>query len=899
MVPTRDRNNHRGFLVIGRDDSILGHRDARTTVTELRSQYPDGLIGVPGQGLRLSWSVESDVATEQLACQLSSSDDGVNWRDDPVITSRADTAIEAPHGDIPAGEVRLYRVRVATSAGRSGWSRPLTVEADTGGFSRARVITTPFDVPLASTVPYFRRDIVLRDTPAKARLRVSSLGVHEFRIGGILVATDHLNPGWTSYAERTLTATHDVTALLQSGRNTLAAAVGDGWFRGRLGWTGSAVYGHQLGLIAELTIDYADGDREVFATDETWQVTRSGVRRNSLYDGYEIDLREEPRGWMQPSFADDQWPPARVLDFPLDRFVPRIADPVRTVAELPGSLSVRGDAVRVELQQNISGWLRIRVHGEEGERIEIRHAEVVDQAGDLHVTTLRSARSVDAYILDRTGEHVLEPRFTYHGFQFADVLGGRVLDAVGVAISSATSPRSTFSSGRSDLDRLHENVRWSQLDNFTSLPTDCPQRDERLGWTGDAQAFAATACTLFDSGAFWRSWMRDVAADQDADGSIPSIVPNHLLLAGDARDTWMFGRAGWADAATIVPWSVYQSTGDDEILREQLPTARAWVQHLIDRAAETGTGFLPDEFQYGDWLDPDAPGDQPQLAKTSSEYIAHAFWSWSARLLARMERVAGDAVRAARAEQLADEVAQLTWARWRDHAIGTQTGCALAIEFLIAPDAERAEVGERLADLVRANAGRISTGFLGTPHVLPALTSTGHDAEAYLMLLRTDLPSWLYEVHRGATTVWERWDAITEDGSIHGGDMKEQGDVMLSFNHYAYGAVIDWVYRSVAGIAPSPDGPGYSTIVIAPRPSRSLGHARATINTSRGEASVEWNVIGDDLELTTVVPFNASARLDLPLAPGSRVERDEMPFDGRSLPSGKHRIMIRDAALLP
>ena len=402
------------------------------------------------------------------------------------------------------------------------------------------------------------------------------------------------------------------------------------------------------------------------------------------------------------------------------------------------------------------------------------------------------------------------------------VTDAEVLDATFVAISSDTPPRAWFSSSHAMLDRFHENVVWSQRDNFVSVPTDCPQRDERLGWTGDAQAFAATGSTLFDARAFWTSWLRDLALDQDDRLGVPSVVPD-VVIDGEAR----FGRAGWADAATIVPWAVYESYGDDQVLRDQLGSMQRHVDSLRSRLGPDGL-LVPSGMQFGDWLDPDAPVARPWEAKADSEYLANAYLVLSARLAADAADLYGEGAWAADARALATRVRDTTWKRWADHAVTSQTGCAVALCLGIAPENEREAVAEALAALVRESDGRVRTGFLGTPLVLPALADAGRWEEAYLMLLREEVPSWLYQVRQGATTVWERWDAIRPDGSIHPGTMstppemaeRPEGDEphMLSFNHYAYGAVIDWVYRHVAGLAPDRARPGYRHVVIAPRP---------------------------------------------------------------------------------
>jgi alpha-L-rhamnosidase len=872
--------------------------DAETRVIALATQHPVGMIGVPRAGVRLSWRVESTSAARQLGAQVRRRDGGSDWVEADVELGENSLGVLAPGGELPAGRVREFAVRVATESGWSDWSETLAVEA---AVDRLDAVVISVAATTEGASPYLRRIVTLRSQPATARLRVTSLGLHEFRINGEKVGDEHLAPGWTAYQERIVVATHDVAAHLVAGDNALGAILADGWYRGRLAWKGKREhYGSHLGLIAQLEVEYDDGSTETFSTDESWRASTGSILMSSIYDGSDLDLALEPQGWDSPGFDDATWAAVEVLDVDHSIFRPRIAAPVRTVAEFHGELVARENGrTRIDLTQNISGWVRLRVRGSAGDTVTIRHAEVLEGDGALHTAALRSARATDTYVLDRDGEHVLEPAFTFHGFQFAEVEGAEVIEATGVAISSDTPARGRFSSGLSALDRLHENVVWSQRDNFVSVPTDCPQRDERLGWTGDAQAFSFTANTLFDSESFWRSWLIDLEIDQPESGAVAAVVPN-IIVDTDFDPTGqasIMGRAGWADAATIVPWSTYESYGSLEVLERQLSSMRRWVDHLERRAAGEGDVLLPTEFQFGDWLDPDAPGDKPHEAKTSGDYVANAFYSFSARLLSRSERLVGDAARAQAAEELADRVAAATWERYGDHAVTTQTGCALAIELAIAPAEQHAHLGEQLAGLVRADRGRISTGFLGTPYVLPALSRTGHLDEAFLMLLRRDAPSWLYEVDRGATTIWERWDAILPDGSINPGDMA-QGDTMISFNHYAYGAVIDWVYRTVAGIAPDAERPGYRLIRVAPRPAVGIDHASAAVETGLGAVAIDWRLDGDALEISLTVPFGADAVLDLPLTGGSGIEiNGAVGANGQSLAAGSHRIRVTEPAI--
>ncbi len=812
--------------------------------------------------------------------------------------------VVAPGAPLRSRESRHLRVRVATEDGWSPWSAPVTVEAGplTPSDWSAVAITLADDegATRQAPSPLLRTEFTLTSVPVRARLHVTSQGLNEVHLNGKVVGDELLAPGWTAYQQRLLVSTHDVTDLLIEGPNAIGALLGDGWFRGRLGWDpvdDRGRYGKTLAFLAQLEIDLADGSRVVVATGPEWVAATGETRSADLYDGCTTDLREHRTGWDLPDFDSTGWGAAQVVPLDLQTLAPRVAPPVRVVAELSPTRSDGPDgAVRLDAGQNVAGYVRLTVRGAAGQSVVVRHAEVLEADGALHTLSLRSAKATDTYVLADDRPVALQPRFTFHGFRYAEVVTqAQVLDAQVVAISSDTPRRGRFTSSHATLNRFHENVVWSQRDNFVSVPTDCPQRDERLGWTGDAQAFAATASTLFDSREFWASWLVDLAIDQKRDGGVASVVPN-VLGTGE----FALGRTGWADAGTIVPWAVHEAYDDAELLARQQASMIEVVSYLLPR--RDGDGYLGGEFQFGDWLDPDAPGDQPQKAKCDSDYLANAFLSHSARLVARAAAVLGDHDLVAIYTGLADEAAARTWARWSEHAVTTQTGCAVALQLAIAPPAERAGVGEALARLVRQAQGRIATGFLGTPLVLPALTATGHLAEAYLMLLRREMPSWLYQVDKGATTVWERWDAIRPDGTIHDGIMHmPDGDGhMLSFNHYAYGAVVDWVYRTLAGLAPDVDRPGYRHVVLAPQPVRGIDQVSASVESALGPVSVSWNCSSDDtFSATYVVPFGASATFTPPVTADSVVTVDGVVPASTPITfgSGEHSVEVTRARL--
>ncbi len=880
-------------------------------VRRLRCQVPDGVLAMGDGPVRLSWRLEGDRADViqdayeiEVAAETSfESPLAVTG----VVASDAQLAVVAPGGPLESREIRHYRVRVSDAGGWSGWSEALRVEA---GLLRAddwvgTAITLPDDPGsrASAPAPMLRRAFEIGTPISRARLHVTALGLHQVTINGERVSVDLLAPGWTAYRHRLVADTYDVTLLLRPGPNVIGAVIGDGWYRGRLGWLPSrdrGRYGDQVGLIAQLEIEGTDGSQMVIATDRDWQASTGEVRSADLYDGSEIDLREHRPGWDQPGFDGRAWVGAAEVPFDLGRIEPRMAPPVRVVATLPVEVTRRGEGCwSLDAGQNIAGWVRLTVRGKRDDGIEVRHAEVLEPDGALHTRALRSARATDTYILADDRTTVLEPTFTFHGFRFAEVeMPGELLGAEFVAISSDTPRRGTFACSDATLSQLHDNVVWSQRDNFVSVPTDCPQRDERLGWTGDAQAFAATASTLFDAESFWRSWLRDLALEQDPTLGVSTVVPD-VVIDGEPR----FGRAGWADAAAIVPWSVYEACGDVSILATQLESMAASVDALARRRGSDG--LLPPSMQFGDWLDPDAPSDRPWESKADSTYIANAFLAHSARLTADAARLTGATALEERSRSLADEVAVATWTRWKSHAVTTQTGCAIAIQLGVAPEVDRSSVAATLARLVRDADGRVATGFLGTPLVLPALEAFGHIDECYLMLLRREHPSWLYQVAQGATTVWERWDAIRPDGSIHPGTMApppsmrgSEGGHMLSFNHYAYGAVIDWVYRHVAGLAPDRDAPGYRHVIVAPRPCLGMDWARASVESAYGPVATEWRLEADGLTVEIDLPIGTTGAFVAPVTGTSTVSLDGKPAERHlDLGPGRHRLLVTDPAL--
>jgi alpha-L-rhamnosidase len=883
----------------------------RVVIRHVRTQLPPTVLTFGRERPVLTWQLVADpFDLTQLAYEIEAAADpdfAAPIATTGVVRASRQIAVPAPGPPLRSRERRFLRVRVLSDAGWSGWSAPTAIEAgllETDDW-QAEAISLPDDpgADRPAAAPLLRRAFVI-DVPVEhARLHVTALGLYWVTINGQPVSQDLLAPGWTPYRARLLADTYDVASLLVPGENVIAAALGDGWYRGRLGWDPGrdrAKYGREVALIAQLEMQLSDGTSQTIATDASWSTSTGAIRSADLYDGSVIDLREHRDGWDMAGFDATDWQAATPVPFDPAVIEPRTAPPVRRIAELPVTMSRDAHGrVLMDSGQNLAGFVRLTVRGERGHRVVVRHAEVLEPDGSLHTRSLRSALATDEYVLADDRPIVLEPAFTFHGFRYALVeTTAEVLEAVVVAISTANEERSRFECSDPDLNRLHENVVWSQRANFISLPTDCPQRDERLGWTGDAQAFAATASTLFDSLAFWKSWLRDLAHEQHDELGVPSVVPD-VVLDGEMR----YGRAGWADAATIVPWSVYESYGDPAILADQFDSMRRWVDSLSRRRA--ADGLLTPSQQFGDWLDPDAPPDRPWEAKANPEYLANAFFAQSARLVAEAATIAGEPDLVDPYRDLATDVAARTWTRWSSEATTNQTGCAIALQFQIAAASDRPAVARALADLVRAADGRVATGFLGTPLVLPALSEAGYIDECYLMLLRRDAPSWLYQVDRGATTVWERWDAILPDGSIHPGrmapnpvDPEGREGHMLSFNHYAYGAVIDWVYRHVAGLAPDLDEPGYRSIRLSPKPCVGIDWARASVDTPLGPAQIEWRTDSHELIADVEIPAGSTGTFVAPATEISTVRCDgELVARQCHLAPGHHKILVSNSTI--
>ena len=845
------------------------------TITRLRCEYKINPVGIDVPSPRLGWELlSSERSTMQYAYEIQVGVSAEKLMKSKLIWDsgkrESDASTHVPY-DGPALESsqRYYwRVQAWDNHGHnSGWSEPAYWEMGLLQPSdwKAHWIQPGLkeDEKKSNPSPMLRRVFELRKNVVSARLYASAMGLYQLELNGKRVGDQYLTPGWTAYDFRYQYQTYDVTSQLKAGRNCVAAWLGDGWFRGRMTWEDKRnSYGTKLALLAQLVITYKNGKREIVGTDEQWKANTGPILMSDIYDGETYDARLERAGWSQADYNDQGWNGVTVMDPPKARLVAAAAPPVQAIQEIkPVKVfkTPEGDTV-LDMGQNMVGWMRVRLNAPTGTTVTLRHAEVLDRKGNFYTANLRSAKQTDRYIANGTVE-TFEPHFTFHGFRYVAVDGwpGELDPAAftGVVVHSSVEPTGFFESSSAMLNQLQHNIVWGQKGNFVDVPTDCPQRDERLGWTGDAQVFAPTAMFLHDSASFYEKWLKDLALDQQDDGAVPYVIPNVLSHSTRAGES---GAAGWADSAVVVPWTLYFSYGDRRVLEEQYSSMKAWVEYIRKQA---GPGYLWNtEKTFGDWLafatdDSDYPG-----ATTDKDLVQTAYFAHSTDLLQRTAVVLG---KRADADFYSDLLKHIQVAFQQEFvtpngrlASNTQTAYALALAFDLLPESQRKEAAARLADDVRSFE-HLTTGFLGTPLLCRVLSDYGYIDEAYMLLNRKEYPSWLYPITKGATTIWERWDGIKPDGSF-------QNAGMNSFNHYAYGAIGEWMYRVVAGIEIDPQKPGYKHILIQPQPGGGLEWVKASVRSPYGNVSSSWELKDQKMTLRVLIPADTTATIRLPHA---------------------------------
>ncbi|MFE5407590.1 family 78 glycoside hydrolase catalytic domain [Microbacterium sp. NPDC056569] len=844
---------------------------------------------------RLTWTVSSDEpGWRQEWAELRRGTEVVRRE------GRDSVLVDWPFAPLVAGERAEVQVRAgSTDGGETPWSAPLSLWAAFAHEWVAKPIALPD--PEAAAQPALLRTSFVVDRPVRtATLHWTALGVVDASLNGSLVDDLVLTPGWTSYHERLVYETAHVTALLRAGENALGLSLAGGWYTEEYHvlTAPKRFYGDQPRALAQLRIEFEDGSVRTVATGDGWRASGDGpIVASGIYAGEQVDARHGVPGWNAPGFDDAAWVAASVIDEPLPALEPRMAPPVREIERmLPVAVSRTGSGrVLLDFGQNVVGRLRLRVRGPRGTVVTVRHAEVLegafDEGAELALRPLRRASATDAFTLAGTaraepphpfverarndaGEtprtndepEVFEPRFTFHGFRYVDIDGWPgefdAADVEAVVLGSDLRRTGWFEASDPLLNRFHENVVWTLRGNYLAVPQDCPQRDERLGWTGDTQLFVPTAEFLFDCHAFLRSWLRDLALEQRRlGGLVPLFAPDVLPGFSDRGPV-----AAWGDAIAIVPQVLAESSGDASLLAEFYPGMRDWIDLVL--AQRDAEALWTSGRQLADWLDPNAPPNAPARGRTDTDIVATAYLVRTARLTAGIARRLGHHVEADRLEAEAetsrraylDAFVTPTGRMMCD----TQTAYALTIAFDLVDDPRlRQRVGDRLAFVVRRDGYRIATGLVGTAIIAQALTATGHLDAAERLLFQTESPSWLYPVTVGATTVWERWDGLRPDGSLNPG-------AMISFNHVALGSVAAWLHAEIAGLSAAE--PGYRVVRIAPKPLARLSHARARHDTPYGPAESGWERVDGGLRVRAEVPANATGVVELP--DGRRFEVD-------------------------
>lgn len=747
-----------------------------------------------------------------------------------------------------------------------GSRKRLTIDYTLGGVSLRAEIAENARANLASgALPYLRRGFTIEREVASARLYATALGVYELRLNGARVGDLYLAPGWTDYRKRVRYQAYDVTGQLRRGENVLGALVGPGWYSGHVGlFHAYNYYGTVPALLSQLEITYTDGTTERIVSDDRWKRHAGPILVSDMLKGEIYDASRAIDGWDAPGLDDSAWGGVGVLD-ERRTLEGQVSEPIRVIAELP-AIAVSEPAPgrwTFDLGQNMVGVVRLRVRAPRGTVLTLRHGEILNPDGTVYTANLRAADSTDTYLCagvdPATGEaEVWQPRFTFHGFRYVEITG-LPSDHVptpemvtGVVLSSDMPMAGRFMAARPEINRLQSNIVWGMRGNYLDIPTDCPQRDERMGWTADTQVFLPTAAMNADVAAFMTKWMVDLIDAQRPDGAHSDVAPATFGLN--------YGTPAWADAGTIVPWQLYEMYGDRRILERSIDSMIAWVEWC--RA--NSTGLIRDRARgndYGDWLSIGAD--------TPKDLIGTAYFAHSADLLARSLRVLGRGTEAERYERLFGEIREAFIERYVD-ADGrvhgdTQTAYVMALRFGLLPESLRSVAAARLVADIEARQDRISTGFVGVSHLLHVLTDAGHTDVAYRLLMQDEFPSWLFSVKHGATTIWERWNGWTPETGPH-------PDIsMNSFNHYALGSCGRWLFESAAGIAPDPDAPGFARVIIRPRPDAALGAASATYDSIRGTIESHWTLDEDGLRMRVTVPPNVRATVWIPSDPEGRV----------------------------
>jgi alpha-L-rhamnosidase len=855
-------------------------------ISKLRCDYMENPVGFDFDRPSLSWLTEAEgTGKRQSAYRLqvclspkfpSPLFDSGKVETDQSVGVRLEAALS------PRTRY-FWRVKVWDEQGaESDWSEPALFEtARYGADWVGEWIGMKGD-----GFPQLRRAFKIDRPVRRARAYACGVGVYCLFLNGRRVGEDVLAPFINAYDQWLQYETYDITGLLAKGENALGAFLGNGYYKGRVNWPGiptrTQLYGDRLGFICEVVVEYEDGTCETIATDERWKVSESPLLRSEIYDGEYFDARRIQDGWNAPGFDDSTWEHAVKIAPPKGKLEARRSVPLKVMEKRACEKVITtpvGETV-LDFGQNLSGWVRFKTSAPVGTEILLQAGEFLDKHGNFYRENMRTALAEQRYICRGGGEEYA-PFMTFMGFRYIRVTGWagavRPEDFTAEVVYSEMERTGWFECSNEKVNRLFLNALWGQKGNFVDVPTDCPQRDERMGWTGDAQVFCATACMNMESDAFYRKYLYDLKKEQAQHGYVPVVIPFFIQGSG----IWGFPTAAWGDVATIIPWDLYLYYGDKATLENQFDSMKAWVDYITQQDTEGVDRYYG--FHLGDWLAQDTADPFNLFGATPTDLIATAYYAYSTRLVVKAARVLGKADEAEKYEALYNRVRNAFRKEYMTPngrvLSETQTAQVVALHFGLCEESERPVIAKHLAERIRADKNLLTTGFVGTPYLCPALSENGLNEYAYSLLLSTGRPSWLYAVDRGATTIWERWNGIDENGDF--------GPVsMNSFNHYAYGSIAEWMYRYAAGINPVEGAPGFKSARVAPLPNDQLAYARATLRTPYGALSSGWKYEGDLLTVEVEVPFNANAEIVLPYASGASVTENGVPVEGTTFTRG-------------
>lgn len=854
-------------------------------VEALTCEYRTNPLGIDIKTPRISWKIRSDQrGTMQTAyqVQVAANQEEFNamlW-DTGIVKSDESIHIEYGGPELKARTRYFYRVKVWDNFDReSSWSE--TAWWETGLLSseewKAEWITpNPEEIdPLSEPAFLLRKEFNLKAGVTSARIYGTGVGLYELYLNGGRVGDDLLAPGWTSYHKRLQYQTYDVTKQLQNGANAIGVILADGWYKGNMSWENKRnVYGDRRAAYLQIHVKYDDGTEDIIVTDSTWKASTGPVLFSEIYQGETYDARLEKEGWSKPDFDDQAWIKTLVQEMPITHLVSQENWATRVTEEIKPIdtfITPSGDTV-IDMGQNMVGRIRFKVCAPEGQRIVLKHAEVLDKDGNIYFGNLRKADQKIEYIAKGEGIEDFAPHFTFQGFRYVKVEGypeqdnGLPLENfIGEVMHSDMEPTGEFECSNPLVNQLQRNIVWGQRGNFLDVPTDCPQRDERLGWTGDAQVFIQTALFNYHGGPFFTKWLRDLKAEQHPDGGVPFVIPAVVEGAN---------AAAWSDAATIIPWAVYQTYGDKRLLAEQYDSMKAWVEYIRRQGKNEYLWLVT--FNFGDWLALDAPANSYSGA-TPKDFIATAFYAYSTRILRDAAEVLGNYDDVLEYSTLLDKIIEqfnYEFVSQSGRLVSpTQTAHVLALMFDLVEGKVKERTAFELNELIIQNNYHLTTGFVGTPYLCLALSKGGYHETAVKLLMQEDYPSWLYSVKKGATTIWEHWDSIKEDGSFWSDDMN-------SFNHYSYGAIGNWMYRVLAGLDMDEVIPAYKRIRIVPKfASIQLTYAKASYESMYGRILSSWRMTEEDIEMEVEIPANTTAEIILPYARLKNISESGKPLE--------------------